>query len=84
MNLDKQTLKNLKSIVLNLEIGHHTLLNQILSQLQLALCSETIQIYRHLNELFLCSKSLTSDDLVDFAEIKIQLISQIDSVIGEC
>lgn len=81
---DKQTLYNLKAIVTNLQIGQKTLLNQILSQLQLALCNESIMIYRYLNELFLCSINFASVDSEDFAEIKIQLINQIDSVINKC
>lgn len=82
--IDIQTLQNLKAILVNLEIGHNTLLNQILSQLQLALCNESIMIYRHLNELFLCSTTFASDNSEDFAEIKIQLLTQIDSIINKC
>ena len=79
---DKQTLHNLKSLVRNLQIGQRTLLNQILSQLQLALSNESILIYRYLNELFLCS-AYASDETEEFADIKIQLLNQIDSVIGK-
>ena len=81
---DKQTLYNLKAVVTNLQIGQNTPLNKVLSQLQLALCNESILIYRYLNELFLCSITFASDDTEDFAEIKIQLLNQIDSVINKC
>lgn len=78
---DKQTLHNLKSIVVNVQIGQKTLLNQVLSQLQLALCNDSILIYRYLNELFLCSTVFASDDSEDFAKIKMQLLNQIDTMI---
>jgi hypothetical protein len=79
---DKQTLHNLKYLVRNLQIGQRTLLHQILSQLQLALSNESILIYRYLNELFLCS-AYALDETEEFADIKIQLLNQIDSVIGK-
>ncbi|MDF2448202.1 MAG: hypothetical protein K0R26_706 [Bacteroidota bacterium] len=78
---DKLELLTLRSILTQLKVDTPSVLSQVLSELDLSLNSESILIYRNLNELFLCINTHHKVDDNDFREIKSNLIRQIDLAI---